>query len=114
MEPSITVTGDNVKALAHPLRVQVLGLLRTHGPATATTLARRLGLARALLRHAPITLLDEPTEGLDPASEQEIIQRIRRHLAEKTLIWVTHRATGLADFDRVLRLENGQLSIEAH
>ncbi len=51
MEPSITVTGDNVKALAHPLRVQVLGLLRTHGPATATTLARRLGLTSGALSY---------------------------------------------------------------
>ena len=88
--------------------------IEEHGASLSGGERRRLGLARALLRHAPITLLDEPTEGLDPASEQEIIQRIRRHLAEKTLIWVTHRATGLADFDRVLRLENGQLSIEAH
>ena len=70
---------------------------------------RRLGLARALLRNAPITLLDEPTEGLDPASEQELIRCIRQHLAGKTLIWVTHRPTGLADFDRVLHLENGKI-----
>ncbi|SFN04316.1 ATP-binding cassette, subfamily C, CydC [Formivibrio citricus] len=68
---------------------------------------RRLGLARALLRNAPVTLLDEPTEGLDPASEQEIIRRIRRHQAGRTLVWVTHRSAGLADFDRVFRLENG-------
>ena len=51
MEPSITVTGENVKALTHPLRVQVLGLLRTYGPATATTLARRLGLTSGALSY---------------------------------------------------------------
>lgn len=51
METSITVTGANLKALAHPLRVQVLGLLRTYGPATATTLARRLGLTSGALSY---------------------------------------------------------------
>ena len=51
MEPSITVTGANLKALTHPLRVQVLGLLRTYGPATATTLAQRLGLTSGALSY---------------------------------------------------------------
>lgn len=51
MDSSITVTGDNLKALTHPLRVEVLGLLRTHGPATATTLARRLGLTSGALSY---------------------------------------------------------------
>jgi len=35
----IVVTGDNLRGLAHPLRVRLLGLLRTYGPATATSLA---------------------------------------------------------------------------
>lgn len=51
MESSITVTGENLKALTHPLRVQVLGLLRTYGPATATTLARRLDLTSGALSY---------------------------------------------------------------
>jgi len=51
MESSITVTAANLKALTHPLRVQVLGLLRTHGPATATSLARRLGLTSGALSY---------------------------------------------------------------
>jgi DNA-binding transcriptional ArsR family regulator len=51
MEPTITVTGANLKALTHPLRVQVLGLLRTYGPATATSLAQRLGLTSGALSY---------------------------------------------------------------
>lgn len=70
---------------------------------------RRLGLARALLANAPITLLDEPTEGLDPASEIALIERLRRELAGRTLIWVTHRHYGLTQFDQVWRIENGDL-----
>jgi DNA-binding transcriptional ArsR family regulator len=51
MDSSVTVTAENLKALTHPLRVQVLGLLRTYGPATATTLARRLGLTSGALSY---------------------------------------------------------------
>jgi DNA-binding transcriptional ArsR family regulator len=51
VEPTVTVTGANLKALTHPLRVQVLGLLRAYGPATATTLARRLGLTSGALSY---------------------------------------------------------------
>jgi len=68
---------------------------------------RRLALARALLAQAPITLLDEPSEGLDPMSEIALIQRIRSELASRTLIWVTHRTRGIAAFDRVLRIDGG-------
>ncbi len=48
---AITLTADNLKALAHPLRVRVLGLLRTYGPATATTLATQLELTTGALSY---------------------------------------------------------------
>ncbi len=70
---------------------------------------RRLGLARTLLRDAAIILLDEPTEGLDPASEHALIAAIRTYLHCKTLVWVTHRRAGVAGFDRILRLEAGRI-----
>ena len=70
---------------------------------------RRLGIARALLRRAPITILDEPTEGLDAHAEMALLQAVRAELAGRTLIWVTHRPAGLHAFDRVLQLEAGCL-----
>lgn len=51
MEDSVDLTAANLKGLSHPLRIQVLGLLRTHGPATATTLATRLGLTSGALSY---------------------------------------------------------------
>lgn len=74
---------------------------------------RRLGIARALLRHAPITVLDEPTEGLDAADEQALIAAVRTALHGRTLVWVTHRTAGLDTFDRVLRLAPDGLQPEA-
>jgi DNA-binding transcriptional ArsR family regulator len=47
----IVVTGDNLRGLAHPLRVRLLGLLRTYGPATATSLAAELGLTSGALSY---------------------------------------------------------------
>jgi DNA-binding transcriptional ArsR family regulator len=50
-EDQIIVTSENVKGLAHPLRPRVLGLLRTYGPATATSLAAELGLTSGALSY---------------------------------------------------------------
>lgn len=50
-DDQIELTAANVKALAHPLRVRVLGLLRTYGPATATTLAAQLDLTSGALSY---------------------------------------------------------------
>jgi DNA-binding transcriptional ArsR family regulator len=47
----IVVTGENLRGLAHPLRVRLLGLLRTYGPATATSLAAELGLTSGALSY---------------------------------------------------------------
>ena len=65
---------------------------------------RRLAIARALLREAPITILDEPSEGLDPDSETTLIDRITTRLHGKTLIWISHREGFEAAFDRIVRI----------
>lgn len=70
---------------------------------------RRLGLARVLLSEAEIVLLDEPTEGLDRETEQQILSLIFTHCQTRTLIMITHRLHGLAQFDAVYRLDGGKL-----
>ena len=65
---------------------------------------RRLGLARAYLRAAPWLVLDEPTEGLDAATEARVLERLTARL-ERTgqgLILVSHRPAPLALCDRRL------------
>lgn len=71
----------------------------------------RLALARILLKDTPIVLLDEPTVGLDPITEQEVIDTITSQLAGKTLIWITHHLQGIDHFDQVIFIENGQLAM---
>ena len=70
---------------------------------------RRLGLARVLLSNAELVLLDEPTEGLDRETEQQILMLIFVHCQARTLLMITHRLQGLERFDRVYRIDNGQL-----
>jgi len=65
---------------------------------------RRLGLARALLKRAPILLLDEPTANLDPASEQAMLDVIRKAARGRTTLIATHSAAVAGMADRVVRL----------
>jgi ATP-binding cassette subfamily C protein CydC len=71
--------------------------------------ARRIAIARALLRDAPILLLDEPTEGLDLATEREVIAALRPLLEGRTVLLVSHRALDLGTPDQVVTLTAGRL-----
>ncbi|EPN9525896.1 heme ABC transporter ATP-binding protein/permease CydC [Cronobacter malonaticus] len=71
---------------------------------------RRLGIARALLHNAPMLLLDEPTEGLDAETERQILALVKEVAAQKTLLMVTHRLQGLTAFDRIIVMDNGQIT----
>ena len=66
-----------------------------NGSAVSGGEARRIALARALLKDAPILLLDEPTESLDGATEREVVSRIRKRLegagAGTTMLVISHR-----------------------
>lgn len=70
---------------------------------------RRLGIARALLHDAPLMLLDEPTEGLDADTEQKILTLLETHSRGKSVIAVTHRLSGLDQYDRICVMEEGQI-----
>jgi len=70
---------------------------------------RRLAIARALLHNAPLMLLDEPTEGLDATTERQILDLLEKEMQGKTVLMVTHRLRGLADFDQIIVMDNGQI-----
>ncbi|WGE43152.1 heme ABC transporter ATP-binding protein/permease CydC [Actinobacillus equuli] len=69
---------------------------------------RRLGLARLLVSQAEIVLLDEPTEGLDRETEQQILALILTHCQNRTLVMITHRLHGLDKFDKLYHIDNGR------
>jgi ATP-binding cassette, subfamily C, bacterial CydC len=70
--------------------------------------ARRITMARAFLKNAPLLFLDEPTEGLDAVSERAVLDTIARLARGRTTLLITHRPQALRLADAVLVLENGK------
>lgn len=71
--------------------------------------ARRIALARVYLKNAPILILDEPTEGLDKETENDVLNALEVIAKDKTLIMVTHRDAGLRLVDHCFRIRVGEL-----
>ncbi len=73
-----------------------------HGEALSAGERRRAGLARALLRGAPLLVLDEPTAGLDAATEADVLRAVRAEAARGVaVLMVSHRPDTIAAADRV-------------
>jgi ATP-binding cassette subfamily C protein CydC len=70
---------------------------------------QRVAVARALLRQAPLLLLDEPTANLDAAAELRLVETIRRAIAGRSAIYITHRMLGLEEMDEILVLQEGRV-----
>lgn len=68
---------------------------------------QRIALARILLQPSPVVLLDEPTTGLDRETELDLIRTLFHVLKGRTVVWFTHRLTGMETMDEILFLERG-------
>lgn len=70
---------------------------------------QRLAIARALLRDAPLLLLDEPTANLDAVTEQALQTELATAMGGRTTLLITHRLVGLEGFDQILVLDGGRV-----
>lgn len=68
---------------------------------------QRISIARALLKDAPIVLLDEATASLDPESEVEIQKALSRLVRNRTVVMIAHRLKTVVDADQIIVLDKG-------
>ncbi len=68
---------------------------------------QRLGIARAIIRNAPILILDEPTAALDTESEKLVMEALERLMQGRTVITIAHRLSTIRDADRIVVLKGG-------
>src|SRR5699024_671899 len=72
---------------------------------------QRIASARVLLQDTPIIIMDEPTIGLDPITEKELLESLIIGAKEKTVVWVTHHLAGAEMMDKVMFLEEGKIKM---
>ena len=70
---------------------------------------QRMSIARAVLKDAPILILDEPTSSLDAISEEIVFSALRRLREGRTTIVIAHRLSTIRDADRILVLDRGRI-----
>jgi ATP-binding cassette subfamily B protein len=73
---------------------------------------QRISIARALLKDAPIVLLDEATSGLDPENETQIQEAISELVKGRTVIVIAHRLRTVIGADKIAVLDDGRLAEE--
>ena len=73
---------------------------------------QRLSVARAIIKNAPILILDEPTSSLDAISEEIVFAALRRLRAGRTTIVIAHRLSTVRDADRILVLDGGRIAAQ--
>jgi ATP-binding cassette subfamily C protein CydD len=72
--------------------------------------AQRVAIARAFARNAPLLLMDEPTAHLDPATEADVLESLRRLAIGRTVIMAAHSSAAMAFGGRRITLEHGRLA----
>jgi subfamily B ATP-binding cassette protein MsbA len=73
---------------------------------------QRIGIARAVLRDAPILILDEPTAALDTESEKLVMEALERLMKGRTVITIAHRLSTIRSADKIVVLKDGVVAEE--
>ena len=70
---------------------------------------QRISIARAIMKDAPIIILDEATANVDPENEKELMEAIDALTKEKTIFMIAHRLKTVRNADRILVLNQGKI-----
>jgi ATP-binding cassette subfamily C protein CydC len=80
-----------------------------HGRQLSGGERQRLAIARAVLKDAPILILDEPTANLDTLTELDVIHSLQSLAKNRAVLWATHRLVEMEHVDEILVLDRGQI-----
>ncbi|HYT27845.1 MAG TPA: ABC transporter transmembrane domain-containing protein [Ktedonobacteraceae bacterium] len=86
------------------------GEIREQGKNLSGGQRQRMAIARAILRDAPILILDEPTAALDVESEAEVLHALEKLIVGRTVIMISHRLSTLGNVEEIIVLKNGQIA----
>lgn len=70
---------------------------------------QRIAIARAVLKDAPILILDEATSSLDSRSEKQVQEALDRLMAKRTTLIIAHRLSTIAEVDKIVTIKNGRI-----
>ncbi|GAC1568832.1 MAG: hypothetical protein NVS3B14_19860 [Ktedonobacteraceae bacterium] len=70
---------------------------------------QRIAIARAMIRRAPLLLLDEPTVGLDAISEQSVVEALERLMVGRTTVVSAHRLSTIQKADLIVVIDKGRI-----
>lgn len=71
---------------------------------------QRIAIARAMIRDAPVLILDEPTTGLDAAASERVLTPLRRLMTGRTTIVISHNLVTVTDVDQIIYLDHGRIT----
>ena len=73
---------------------------------------QRIAFARTLIQNNELLLLDEPTVGLDPKTEHELLKTIFETNRDKTIVWITHHLNSIKYMDRIIFIKDGKVEMD--
>ena len=70
---------------------------------------QRISIARALLKNAPILVLDDASSALDATTERKLMRTIKENYPDRTILIAAHRVSSVADCDEILYMQDGEI-----
>lgn len=104
--------GAKIDALPDGIHTKLNKKVHENGTELSGGEAQKLMLARALYKDAPLLILDEPTAALDPIAESKIYNEFNVMAKNKTSLFISHRLASTSLCDRIILLENGNITEE--
>jgi subfamily B ATP-binding cassette protein MsbA len=102
----------NIDSFVDELPLTYNSLVGDQGNKLSGGQKQRIAIARAVLKNAPILILDEATSSLDSASEKKVQQALKILMKDKTALIIAHRLSTVQEADKIIVLQDGKI-IEA-